>query len=249
MFHGDPAQNVEHLGPAERAAQVGSKAWKKIIARLAGGRDAKLVMLVDLRPHFGDVIDATWQLQKEAAAELPFVLGCGLYVTSNPTEASKYQGMLSYVRGLLLREWWEPSPESGPPEPRATSETTVSKPALKVLTYENSGRAVVPALLRDRFSDAEDSVRQQWQSMCANAMRTLESLSSLTSARPTGSEDVVGINLQGPELAEYETTTDMFGHDLANEVEEILMSDVEAEQRLLGYTCNPFQLHLNLPIS
>ena len=125
------------------------------------------VIVVDPTPGYGDVIDAVWAMNQawEKGAELPLVVGINFYWPGNDSEKSKAAGMISYVKGLLMRTWWETCPEAGDPEPKRTEATTVHRPTLQVLTWDNM-KAVIPEMVKDRFSDADDDMRSQWTAVC-----------------------------------------------------------------------------------
>ena len=235
--HADPACMTESLGPAERAAQIGCKGWKHILRRVLCGQcgeepaTSRKIVLADLNPCFGDVMDASWLLQQAhltTDADMPLVVACGFYLSVPEVEKSKFNGMSSYIRGMLLRSWWESCPEAGPAEPQATAETTVNKPLLKVLTYAASGKAIVPDVLKDRFSDAVEDVRVEWLRRCESASSTLQGLATLTSAKPTQNSTSVRVQLAGPELAEHEIPLDI-KRDLGDFMDAISKEDLEME--------------------
>ncbi|CAE7199295.1 unnamed protein product [Symbiodinium sp. CCMP2456] len=127
------------------------------------------VIVVDPAPGYGDVVDAVWALNQawEKGADVPLFIGINFYWPGNDSEKSKAAGMTSYVKGLLMRTWWETCQEAGDAEPKRTDATTVHRPTLQVLTWDGM-KAVVPDMVTERFRDAEDDVRSEWTVLCKN---------------------------------------------------------------------------------
>ena len=115
-----PSFANDSLGPAE---QVGPKGWRQILQRTMRGRSdeqpasKRKIVLVDLNPGVADVLDAAWQMQLHSykdASETPLVVAIAFYNATSEVERSKFNGMLGYLRGLVLRTWWEDSEEAAP---------------------------------------------------------------------------------------------------------------------------------------
>ena len=72
------------------------------------------MIVVDPAPGCGDVIDAVWALNQawEKKADVPLFVGINFYWPGNDSEKSKAAGMTSYVKGLLMRTWWETCQEA-----------------------------------------------------------------------------------------------------------------------------------------
>ena len=155
-----------------RSCQLGKKAWRHMLLKLTTGRESstpetsRKVIVLDPNPNFGDVLEAIWDLNDSwtKGSEIPLFVGMGFYHSSlNEHEKSKAAGVNSFVKGFLLRLFWETSREAGEAEPRHTPETTVERPILQKLAWDGStGKAMVPDMIKDRFNDAEEAVREEW---------------------------------------------------------------------------------------
>ena len=208
--HANTLFATENLSPAERASQLGTKAWETILKALSCGRkdgavqtkDTK-VLVIDPWPQCGDVMEACWSLYQKwntQGEDIPEFAAMCAYVEKEESDKSKREGLSSQLTGLLLRSWWEPSPQSGDPEPSRTDATTVKKPELKLLTWDVSGQRVkIPEVVATRFDDSDN--KEEWDKLCANANAVLRNLSSLASADLSrAGSDSVGISLQGPDF-------------------------------------------------
>ena len=139
----------------------------------SGEADAtkRKVIVVDPNPNFGDVLEAVWMLNDvwQKGGDVPLFVGIGFYHPgASDLEKSKSAGMQSYMKGMLLRNWWETSREAGDAEPRRSAETTVQKPTLQKLGWDNAtGKAIIPDIVAKRFDDSDPSVREQWAQFCA----------------------------------------------------------------------------------
>ena len=159
-----------------RGSQLGPKAWKHILTTVACGRSGesdstnRKVIVVDPNPNFGDVLEAIWMLNDswQKGGDVPQFVGIGFYhPCASEVEKSKSLGMQSYLKGFLLRTWWESSKEAGDPEPRRSAETTVQKPVLQKLAWDpKTGKAIIPDVVAKRFEDSEPSVRDGWAKFC-----------------------------------------------------------------------------------
>ena len=139
----------------------------------SGEADAtkRKVIVVDPNPNFGDVLEAVWVLHDvwQKGGDVPLFVGIGFYHPgASDVEKSKSAGMQSYMKGMLIRNWWETSREAGDAEPRRSAETTVQKPTLQKLAWDNAtGKAIIPDIVAKRFDDSDPSVREQWAQFCA----------------------------------------------------------------------------------
>ena len=181
--HSNPSEQKESLGPLERLSQIGPKAWKHIFHQLTCGRAApdspsrRKVVVVDPCPNFGGTLDAVWQLNQawQKGADVPLFVGMAFYTpAANDTEKSKCQGMASYVKGMLMRTYWESSAEAGEPEPKRTEATTAARPNLSCFSWDAStGKPMIPDMVKQRFKDAEEDVQKAWGTFCLQSEDTI----------------------------------------------------------------------------
>lgn len=247
--HSDVEHQNETLSPAERASQLGPKAWKHILTKVSCGRSGEAdatkrkVIVVDPNPNFGDVLEAVWMLNDvwQKGGDVPLFVGIGFYHPgASDLEKSKSAGMQSYMKGMLLRNWWETSREAGDAEPRRSAETTVQKPTLQKLGWDNAtGKAIIPDIVAKRFDDSDPSVREQWAQFCAKTKDSLDNLVSLPSTTSSGQDgERVGIKFNGPEFHSDEVTKPLdLKRDLNRIVEDYNLKEFDMSDVL--YTVKP----------
>ena len=135
------------------------------------------MVVVDPCPNFGDTLDAVWQLNQawQKGADVPLFVGMAFYTPgANDTEKSKCQGMASYVKGMLMRTYWESSAEARDPEPKRTEATTAARPNLSCLSWDASiGKPMIPDMVKQRFKDAEEDVQKAWDTFCLQSEDTI----------------------------------------------------------------------------
>ena len=226
--HANTEFATENLSPAERVSQLGSKAWETILKALSCGRkdmaaqtkDTK-VLAIDPWPQCGDVMEACWSLYQKwntQGEDIPEFAAMCAYVEKEDIDKSRKDGLSSQLTGLLLRTWWEQSPQSGDPEPSRSDSTTVRKPELKLLTWDVTGRRVkIPDVVATRFDDSDN--KEEWDKLCAHADTVLSNLSRLASADLSrAGSDTVGINLQGPDFPDADDRPLDINSDLTSDL-------------------------------
>ena len=238
MAHDNIAYSNEHLSPAERAAQLGPKAWQALLKALVCGREGqgeiqgRTVVVVDPWPQWGDVLEASWDIYRQWSdgGDVPGMTALGIYVTKDPYEESRMGGLTSVLRGHLLRTWWELSAEAGSAEPGRSEATTVRKPDLKLLSWDTAkGTVTVPDLVTARFDDGD--CKDEWRDVCADAMKQIKKFTSLGCAdvRRAGS-NIVGVQLTGPDF-ETDGPLDV-NRDLTEELEFANCADLDKSEVL-----------------
>ena len=133
------------------------------------------VVIVDMNPAFGDWLEASWKINQKhlQAGEVPLVVYCIQYLAS---DASAYNGMRARTQQMLMEQWWESPPDSGPEEPISTVESTVVKSSLTLLSWCGDGsKATFPELILDKF-DSESEYHTHWKTVCENAKSVLQKL-------------------------------------------------------------------------
>jgi hypothetical protein len=199
--HKDPNQAVVELTAAERASQIGVLGCESIIKSLILGRpqcaernNKRKIVICDFFPEQLDWMEASWNLheQWQSGHDIPAIAYCSFY---KHTDSSKKDAAQSAIQGMLLRKWWETQPDAGPPEPRQTVDS-VKKPELTVLTWDTTGKPVVPDLVYKRFEDTD--FEASWASFCDSLMQKFSVMRGLTQVSQ-GAGSGTAVVLAGPE--------------------------------------------------
>jgi hypothetical protein len=189
-----------NLSPAERTQHKGSKAVLRILEALLEGMQTSPSTRLDVvelqQMAVPDWMEGCWQARQawQSQGGKPAIHYAGF--SCDLTIQKTIQG---HLEATLMDEFWNRSPEAGPPEP--TDGSPVDKPVLSLASWESESPCLSDVVV-NKF-DGDDVYSNRWNGKVAEFRQFISNVISPLVQRPiSGSSDASATSsMAGPDFS------------------------------------------------